>query len=98
MYAHIAMRRAATGLQGIASVATRFKIPGLAGVAGVILSACSATTLPGAAPHPADPAARVPAASYRSVTSGYTSQRPVEPLPWRERNERVRPQDKGSAQ
>jgi len=42
----------------------------------------------------ADPAARVPATSYRSVLSGYVSQRPVEPASWREQNERVAPQKK----
>jgi hypothetical protein len=43
---------------------------------------------------PSDPAARAPAAPYRSVTSGYQSRRPVEPAPWRERNDRVAPAEK----
>jgi len=42
----------------------------------------------------ADPAARVPSSSYRSVLTGYASRRPVEPAPWREQNERVAPQKK----
>jgi hypothetical protein len=42
----------------------------------------------------ADPAAPVPASAYRSVLSGYVSQRPAEPAPWREQNERVAPQKK----
>lgn len=43
---------------------------------------------------PADPAARVPAVRYRSTIGPYTSQRPVEPSPWREQNERVAPEPK----
>lgn len=39
----------------------------------------------------ADPAVRVPAAGYSPVLRGYTSLRPVEPLPWREQNDRVAP-------
>jgi hypothetical protein len=46
------------------------------------------------ADDPADPAARVPATKYRSTVGGYTSLRPVDPLPWREQNERVTPQPK----
>lgn len=42
----------------------------------------------------ADPTARVPATGYRSAFRGYESQRPVEPLPWRERNENVAPKPK----
>ena len=42
----------------------------------------------------ADPAVRVPAAGYRPVLRGYTSLRPVEPLSWREQNERLMPQPK----
>jgi hypothetical protein len=43
------------------------------------------------ADDPADPLARVPATGYRSTLGSYTSLRPVEPLPWREQNERVTP-------
>ena len=43
---------------------------------------------------PADPAARVPAVRYRSTIGPYTSQRPVEPAPWGEQNERVAPEPK----
>ncbi len=42
----------------------------------------------------ADPAVRVPAAGYRPVLGGYTSLRPVEPLSWREQNDRLMPQPK----
>lgn len=45
---------------------------------------------------PADPDVPVRGAGYKPVLSGYVSQRPVSPKPWREQNERVTP--KGSAQ
>jgi hypothetical protein len=48
------------------------------------------------APIAADPDAPVRAVRYSPVLAGYSSQRPVAPLPWRERNERVTP--KGEAQ
>lgn len=38
-----------------------------------------------------DPDSRVAPAAYRSVVDGYSSQRPVDPLPWTERNQRVTP-------
>ena len=43
---------------------------------------------------PADPSAPVPSVRYQSVTGGYVRQRPVEPAPWREQNDRVAPQPK----
>jgi len=45
---------------------------------------------------PSDPNAPVRAVRYSPVLAGYTSQRPVAPMPWRERNERVTP--KGDTQ
>ena len=45
---------------------------------------------------PSDPDAPVRAVRYSPVLAGYSSQRPVAPMPWRERNERVTP--KGEAQ
>lgn len=62
-------------------------------IAAVAFSAagCAAPPAPSLAAA-ADPNARVPATRYNSVTAPYTRQRPVEPLPWRERNDRVAPQ------
>lgn len=61
----------------------------------LLTAACSAVPdqLAGG-PDPADPAVRVPATDYRSVLSGYARQRPVEPAPWREQNDRVAPAQK----
>jgi hypothetical protein len=61
----------------------------------LLASACAAVpTAPIAGPDPADPDARVAATGYRSTIEPYESRRPVEPVPWRERNERVSPQPK----
>jgi hypothetical protein len=57
----------------------------------LITAACSVAPAPAPQSDPADPAASTPAASYRPVLGGYVSRRPVEPAPWRERNERVAP-------
>jgi hypothetical protein len=67
--------------------------PGLliAALAALIVGGCAASP-PAPRLTAADPAARVPPVRYSSVTAPYTRQRPVEPLPWRERNERVAPQ------
>jgi hypothetical protein len=46
---------------------------------------------PQAGPDPADPRAPVPRSTYRSTLGPYTGQRPVDPTPWRERNEGVAP-------
>ena len=46
----------------------------------------------------ADPGVRVPPAAYRPVLGNYSSQRPVEPSPWRERNDRVAPTPKKDGQ
>lgn len=64
-------------------------------VIGACLSLMSGCMAAGPAPSlaaAADPQARVPPARYSSVIGPYTPQRPVEPMPWRERNERVTPQ------
>jgi len=57
--------------------------------------ACSAVTAsPWHGPDPSDPSVRVPPTAYRSTIGGYASQRPVEPRPWREQNQRVAPAPK----
>ena len=60
----------------------------------LLTSACFSTPeRPVAGPDPSDPNARTPA-TYRPVLGGYVSQRPVEPAPWREQNDRVAPAEK----
>ncbi len=41
---------------------------------------------PVAGPDPSDPQAPAARSGYRSTLGSYTSQRPVEPAPWREQN------------
>lgn len=68
---------------------TLVKVPLLMAVA-LALGACSAT-IPDHLARPADPNARVPAVSYRSVTAGAATFRPAEPKDWRELNRQVGP-------
>lgn len=67
-----------------------------AGVSLLLATALQGCAGPLAAPaaqaDPANPQARAPRAAYQPVTGGYVSQRPAEPLSWRERNQRVTPQ------
>jgi hypothetical protein len=63
-------------------------------IGAMALSGCSSASPDGSSPHPADPAAPVPAAVYRSVTGGYESQRPADPQSWQQRNRRAAPQAK----
>ncbi|MBI3435097.1 MAG: hypothetical protein HY056_08480 [Proteobacteria bacterium] len=59
-----------------------------------LAAGCAAPPLPYSGADPADPQASVPPARYRSSVAGYVSRRPVEPAPWRERNDRVAPAPK----
>lgn len=66
-----------------------------AAVSAALLTACvSAPSASLASADPSDPHVRGPAAAYQSAFQRYSSQRPVEPSPWREQNERVAPQPK----
>lgn len=58
----------------------------------VLVSGCSGLpSAPLAGPDPADSSVPVASVGYRSTIGSYTRQRPVEPAPWREQNERVAP-------
>jgi hypothetical protein len=64
-------------------------------LAPLLVQGCAATPpAPVSGRNPADPAARAAPVAYRSVIGPYQSQRPSEPGPWREQNERVAPQEK----
>jgi hypothetical protein len=66
-------------------------VPALA----LLLAGCtSAPRSPVAEADPSDPGARVPRVDYRSTIGPYKSQRPVDPAPWTEQNERVAPAPK----
>lgn len=93
MFAHLRTRSAAIARQG-----TAFILGQLGAVVALclgLLTACSsAPPSPFTGPDPSEPQARVARGGYRSTLRAYPSQRPVEPLPWREQNERVAPQSK----
>jgi hypothetical protein len=62
---------------------------------GSVLAACAAAPAATVAgPDPSSPDARVPSTSYRTTIGSYQRQRPVEPSPWIEQNQRVTPQPK----
>jgi hypothetical protein len=70
-----------------------FNWPLLAATA-LVLSGCMPATTQVAGADPADPAAKVAPAGYRSTIAPYTSLRPATPAPWRDRNDAVAPQPK----
>jgi len=93
MLTHQAMRPAGIGPWGSASI--RAGLRALAVGCVLLTAACAAPPpAPSAGTDPADPRVHVPPAAYRSVTGSYRSQRPVEPRPWDEQNERVTPAPK----
>ena len=64
------------------------------GVPVLLAQGCAMPPGPQASADPSDSAVRTPASSYRSVIRGYDSRRPIEPAPWRERNDSVAPEPK----
>lgn len=58
----------------------------------LLAAACKPVSVPVAGADSADPSVPVPATRYQSALGPYVSQRPVAPSSWRERNERVAPQ------
>lgn len=62
------------------------------GLFGLLAASCAALPeSPTAGADPSDPSVRTSSATYRPVLSGYASQRPVAPAPWREQNDRAAP-------
>ena len=95
MFAPHLVRPGAVRLRGTSPFREAFRAL-LLFTCAVVVSACSAAPPPPplAGADPADPASRVPAASYRSAIGPYASQRPVEPKPWIEQNQTIAPQEK----
>ncbi len=60
----------------------------------LLTAACIRLPQPVAGYDPADPDAPARPIHYRSTLGAYESARPVDPAPWRERNERVAPKQK----
>ena len=59
--------------------------------AAALLAGCSSPPDFNSAGGAADPGARVRAQRYVPVTAGTVDYKPVDPLPWKERNENVAP-------
>jgi hypothetical protein len=59
--------------------------------AAALLTGCSDPPDFDASGGPADPGSRVPAQRYVPVTAGTIDYKPVEPQPWKERNQEVAP-------
>lgn len=92
MFAHVWAKSAA--IQGRHALLFRKRLMAAFGVAALCALTAACVTNPSApyaSPDPSNPNARVPTVGYRSTVGRYTSQRPVEPAPWREQNERVTP-------
>jgi hypothetical protein len=62
----------------------------------LLAAACKPLSTPLAGADPSDPSVPVPKTRYQSSLGSYERQRPVNPGPWREQNERVAPQPKGN--
>jgi len=94
MQAQLRAVRAAVHPVGEKPHLIRFRnLAGLTAVA-LTLAACMPATVPLAGQDPADPAARVAGASYRSTVAPYSSLRPSAPSSWREQNDRAAPAPK----
>jgi len=70
---------------------------------GVFIAVALSTQAAGQTPalgarDPSDPLQTVPGVSYRPITSGSKSFRPIDPLPWRGVNDRVAPQPQPEAE
>ena len=97
MFTQIAWRFAISGRHRNASSAAPIASLLLLLLLAPLTHGCSgAPPAPLAAADPSDPGARAPRVGYRSTIGSYKSQRPVEPAPWGEQNERVAPGPKSS--
>lgn len=65
----------------------------LLGLIALLAQGCTRPRI-AARSDPADATARVPTAMYRPVIGAYQNRRPLDPEPWRERNQDVAPEAK----
>ena len=94
MFVQIGTRVAAVGRRSAASFNRPIGSLILLLALAMLAQGCREKPSPFAGPDPSNPQAPVSRSSYRSTLGPYTSQRPVEPAPWRERNEGVAPAPK----
>ena len=96
MSAHFWPRSAAAGGH---SALWRYRLPAVLTACALLAQGCAAIPpRPFQGADASDPDVRVPPIAYRPVLGTYSSQRPVEPAPWRELNERVAPTPKKDGQ
>ena len=96
MSAHFWPRPAAANRR---SAFWRYRLPAILTACALLAQGCAA--IPPRLFQGADasnPDVRVPPVAYRPVLSTYSSQRPAEPAPWRERNDHVTPTQKKDGQ
>jgi hypothetical protein len=92
MIAHLWTRSAALERREWASFQRRLcAVPALVALGLLTQACCSTPSAPSAGSDPSDPGAPAAPVVYRSTLGAYKSQRPVEPRPWSEQNERVAP-------
>jgi hypothetical protein len=73
----------------------RYRLPAVLAACALLAQGCAASPpRPFQGADASNPNARVPPTAYRPALGTYSSQRPVEPAPWRERNDRVAPEPK----
>jgi hypothetical protein len=96
MFAQIAGRGAASGRRPNALLKNRSGPLILLLCTALLVQGCR--TDPPPSPYtgrdPSDPRAPVARSTYQSTLGSYSSQRPVEPTPWREQNQGVAPAPK----
>ncbi len=73
----------------------RYRLPAILTACALLAQGCAAIPpRPFRGTDASNPDVRVLATAYRPVIGTYSSQRPVEPAPWRERNDHVTPTQK----
>ncbi len=81
------------------STSRRYRLPAILAAVALLTQGCALTPpRPFQGADASNPHARISPTAYRPVLGDYSSQRPVEPAPWRERNDRVAPAPKKDGQ
>ncbi len=80
------------------SLLLQYRLPLLLAAIALTIQGCAPPQQLGRNAAASDPAAPAAAVGYRSAFGSYQSRRPVEPMPWRERNEQVAPKPKADGQ
>lgn len=77
------------------STSWRYRLAAVLAAVALLTQGCAPIpSQPFVGAEASNPDVRVPPAPYRPVLGTYSRQRPVEPAPWRERNDRVAPTPK----